>query len=168
MNVKRFLIFVGKIVLAYVVTSFIVGAISYQFLTKELFEGPDSILATFYRTPAEPQVWNQAVAWAFPVQLIRAFLYAIVLYPFYETLIGWGYWKRFGTLMGFWVVLSVLASSGGTIENAYMMRPEFTTPAILLRTLPEPIAHGTILAAWVARWMAVKHREKPSPNTIKV
>ena len=167
MNTRRFLIFAGKVILAYVVTSLFVGAVSYQLLTKELFEGPNSVLATFYRTPAEPELWDQAVAWAFPVQIVRAFLYAAVLYPFYETLNRWGYWKRFGTLVGFWVVLSVLASSGGTIESAYMMRPEFTTPAILLRTLPEPLTHGTILAAWVARWMATKPREKLSSATVE-
>ena len=157
---KRFLIFAGKVIVAYVVTSFLVGAVSYQLLTKDLFEGPDSILAAFYRTPAEPELWRQALIWAYPVQVLRAFLYASVLYPFYDTLNGWGYGRRFGAIAGLWVVLGVLASSGGTIESMYMMRPEFTTPAILLRTLPEPIVHGLALAAWVGRWMAAKPQEE--------
>ena len=36
---KRFLIFAGKVIVAYVVTSFLVGAVSYQLLTKDLFNG---------------------------------------------------------------------------------------------------------------------------------
>ncbi len=159
---KRFLVFAGKVIVAYVVTSFLVGAISYQFLTKDLFEG-SPILARVYRTPADPELWNQAMIWAFPVQILRAFLYTVVLYPFYDTLNGWRYLKRLWAVAGLLVVLSVLASTGGTIESMYIMRPEFTTPAFLLRTLPEPIVHGLILSAWVARWMAAEPREKPSP-----
>jgi hypothetical protein len=44
MNAKRFLTFAGKVTVALVVTTFLVGLVSYPLLTKELFENPDSIM----------------------------------------------------------------------------------------------------------------------------
>ena len=160
MNVKRFLIFVGKVTVALVVTTFVVGLFTYPLLTKDLFENPDSVFATIYRTQAEPELWNQVYIWIFPVQVLRAFLIAIVLYPFYDTLNGWKYWKRFLSIGGLLVVLGHLAGSSGIIEGLYMMRPEFVTSDILLRTLPEPIVQGLLISAWTAKWMAAKPREK--------
>jgi hypothetical protein len=150
---RRYLTFVGKFVVVLVVCTFLIGAVSYHLLTQKLFEDPDSALAIILRTPAQPELWRQAMIWVLPVQIFRAVLIATVLYPFYDTLIGWGYGKRFGALAGLLVVLGVLAGSYGAIETAYMTRPEFVTPEILLRTLPEPIAQGLAIAAWFARWM---------------
>ena len=67
---------------------------------------------------------------------------ATALYPFFDVLVGWSYWKRFRVLAGLLVVLGVLAGSYGVIETLYITRPEFVTPEILLRTLPEPIVQG--------------------------
>jgi hypothetical protein len=41
-----------------------------------------------------------------------------------------------------------------------MMRPEFVTPEILFRSLPEPLVQGVLIAAWLAKWMAVKPQEQ--------
>ena len=37
-----------------------------------------------------------------------------------------------------------------------MMRPEFVTADILLKTLPEPIIQGLLISAWIAAWMVTK------------
>src|SRR3989304_6506780 len=151
---RRYLTFVGKFVAVLVVCTFVIGAVSYTLLTKKLFEDPDSALATILRTPSQPELWKQAMIWIFPVQILRAVLIATVLYPFRDTLNGWNYGKRFGALAGLLVVLGGLAGSYGAIETAYMTRPEFVTPEILLRTLPEPILQGLAIAAWFAYWVS--------------
>jgi hypothetical protein len=160
MNAKRFLIFVGKVTVVLVVTTFVVGLVAYPLLTKDLLEDPDSVLATLFRTQAEPELWNAIYVWILPVQLVRAFLIALVLYPFCDTLEEWGYWKRFISIAGLLVLLGHLAGSSGIMEGLYMLRPEFVTPEILFRSLPEPIVQGVLIAAWLARWMAVKPQEQ--------
>lgn len=155
MNVKRFLGFAGKVTVVLIVTTFGVGVFAYPLLTKELLASPDSVLARIYRTPADPELWNATYVWIVPVQIVRALLIALVLYPFYDTLNAWGYGKRFATLAGLIVVLGHLAGSSGIIEGLYMLRPEFVTAEILYRSLPEPIVQGVLIAAWLATWMAV-------------
>ncbi len=159
MDIKRFLVFAGKVIVALVVTTFVVGLFAYPLLTKELFENPNSVLATVYRTQADPELWNQVYIWILPVQILRAFLIALVLYPFYDTLNRWEYWRRFLALAGLLVILGHLAGSSGIIEGLYMMRPEFVTPDILFRSLPEPIVQGVLISAWIAKWMQTKHPE---------
>ncbi|MHC4349196.1 MAG: hypothetical protein ACYS15_11775, partial [Planctomycetota bacterium] len=119
-----------------------------------------SVLAKLFRTQAEPELWNAVYVWIVPVQVVRALLIALVLYPFYDTLNGWGYWKRFISIAGLLVLLGHLAGSSGIVEGLYMLRPEFVTPEILFRSLPEPIVQGVLIAAWLAKWMAVKPQEQ--------
>jgi hypothetical protein len=151
-EMRRFSTFAGRIIVAFVVTSILVGVFSYQFLTKPLFEDPNSPLNTVFRTPSQPELWRHAVLWAFPVQAFRAFLYAAILFPFCHTLAGWSFARRFAAISGLFVVLSVFAGDGGTLESLYMARPELVTPSMLARTLPEPVVRGLVFSAWVAQW----------------
>ena len=155
MKTRRFLTFAGKVTVVLLVATFGVGLIAYPLLTKDMFEAPDSVLAKIFRTQAEPELWNAVYIWILPVQIVRALLIALVLYPFYDTLNEWRYGKRFLSIAGLLVLLGHLAGSSGIIEGLYMMRPEFVTPEILARSLPEPVVQGVLIAAWLARWMAV-------------
>jgi hypothetical protein len=149
---EKFSGFAGRVVVAFVVTSFVVGTFSYALLTKPLFKDPSSVIRRVYRTPADTELWSQAGVWAFPVQAMRSFLYAIVLFPFYAALAQLPFWRRFLVLSGLFVVLSVFASDGGILESLYMARPEFVTPSVLARTIPEPVTRGVIFSGWIARW----------------
>jgi len=160
MKVRRFFVFTGKVIVALLVTVLVSGMVAYPLLTQDLFESPDSVLAKVYRTQADPELWNQVYVWILPVQIFRAVLIAAVLYPFYDTLNQWGYWKRFLSIAGLLVVLGHLAGSSGIIEGLYMMRPEFVTSEILVKTLPEPIIQGTLISAWLAKWMAEDSQEE--------
>jgi hypothetical protein len=160
MNTKRFLVFAAKVTVVLVVTTFAVGMVAYPLLTKGLFDSPDSVLAKIYRTQAEPELWNAVYVWTVPVQVVRALFIALVLYPFYDTLNGWRYWKRFVSIAGLLVVLGHLAGSSGILEGLYMLRPEFVTREILGRSLPEPIVQGILIAAWLAKWMPPKSQEQ--------
>lgn len=159
MDFKRFMIFTGKIVVALVVVNFAVGLVAYPLFTKDLFSDPDSVLIKIFRNPTEPDLWNAVYIWILPVQIIRAVLIAVVLYPFFDTLNRWNYSKRFLGIAGLTVILGHLAGSSGIIEGSIMMRPEFVTPGILARTLPEPIIQGLLFSAWTAKWMAAKPEE---------
>ena len=149
---REFGVFAGRSVVAFVVTAFVVGMFSYALLTKSLFEDPESVVRRVYRTPADPELWRSAATWALPVQALRAFLHAVVVFPFYAALAGLPFRRRFAMLAGLFVVLSVFASDAGILESLYISRPEFVAPSMLARTVPEPVIRGVIFSAWMARW----------------
>lgn len=86
--------------------------------SKDLFENPDSVLSKIFRAPAEPELWSKVFVWIVPVQILRAFLIAVVLYLFFDTLNGWEYRKRFLSIAGLLVVLGHFAGSSG-IKKAW-------------------------------------------------
>ena len=162
MKLRRFVIFTGKVVVAHVVTYFILGALAYQLLTKQFYEGANPIFSAFMRTPAERHLWNHVLIWFIPGQILRGLLIAAVLYPFFDTLKQWGLRKRFLSIAGLYIVLGFWASTvaaPGTIDGTIYMRPEIT-PHTHLMVQPEIVGQGLALAAWVALWMAPKRRQK--------
>lgn len=58
MDPRRFSIFAGKVIVAHSVTYFVAGAVAYQFLTRQFYEGASPLFASFMRTPGEPALWN--------------------------------------------------------------------------------------------------------------
>lgn len=161
MNLKQFLVYVGKVIVAHVVTYLILGAITYQ-ITKQFYEGANPIFSTFMRTQAEPDLWRHVITWFIPGQILRGLLIAAVLYPFFNTLKEWDFWKRFFSIAGLYIVLGYWASTvaaPGTIDGMIYTRPDITLYANLL-VQPEIVVQGLALSAWVAWWMAPnEHRE---------
>ena len=156
MLMKRFLSFAVKVIVAHVVSYFVVGAAAYQLLTKPFYEGETAVFATFMRTPAEPELWSHAMRWFIPGQVLRGVLIAAVLYPFFDTLRAWGWGRRCLSISGLYLVLGFWASAvaaPGTIDGLIYLRPEITLYAHLT-VQPEIVVQGLILGAWVARWMA--------------
>jgi hypothetical protein len=156
MNPKRFSIFAGKVTAAHVLTYFIVGAVAYQLITKDFYVGSDPIFKAFMRTEAEPDLWAHVMRWFLPAQILRGILIAAVLYPFFDTLNGRSFPKRFLSISSLYVVLGCWAAAvaaPGTIEGMVYMRP-YITPAIHLKVQPELVAQGLALGALVAWWMA--------------
>src|SRR5271170_5312013 len=157
MDFKRFVSFAVKVIVAHVVSYFVVGAAAYQLLTKPFYEGSNPVFATFMRTPAEPELWKHAMTWFIPGQVLRGVLIAAVLYPFFDTLQAWGWGKRFLTISGLYLVLGFWASAvaaPGTIDGLIYLRPEIT-PYAHLMVQPEIVVQGLVLGAWVARWIGL-------------
>ena len=156
MDDKRFLRFAAKVTVAHVVSYFVVGAAAYQLLTRQFYEGAEPVFAAFMRTPAEPELWQHAMRWFLPGQVLRGVLIAAVLYPFFDTLARWSWRRRFLSISGLYLVLGFWASAvaaPGTIDGLIYLRPEIT-PYAHLMVQPEIVAQGLILGAWVAFWMA--------------
>lgn len=162
MALKRFLIFAGKVTAAHVVSYFVVGAIAYQFITKQFYEGANPIFATFMRTPAEREIWSHVIKWFIPGQILRGLLMALVLYPFFDVLNAWSFGKRFLSIAGLYLVLGYWAcavAAPGTIDGMIYMRPEITT-YVHLMVQPEIIVQGLALGACVAWWMAPRPQQE--------
>jgi hypothetical protein len=149
---KRFIRFVGNVMLAHITTYFIAGAIAYPALTKQFYEGPQPIFASFMRTPAQPDLWRHAATWLLPGNLLRGLLIGLVLYPFLMTFRAWSFRRRFLVISGLYLALGFWASVGaapGTIEGFIYMRPE-VTPYAHLMVQPEIVIQGLAFGIWVA------------------
>ncbi|MBL8230856.1 MAG: hypothetical protein JNL98_20345 [Bryobacterales bacterium] len=166
---KEFLRFAGRVTVAHVVTYIGVGVLAYTFLTQTLFNDPSGLVARVMRTPSEPELWNHVTRWMLPLQVLRGILIAAVLYPFLATFRSWGYGKRVVAIAGLYIVLGQWASTvagSGTIEGWLILRPEFTSPDIVVKAMIEGFVQGLALAAWVARSMmpadsGLKHHRQP-------
>lgn len=155
MNLRKYLTFAGKVIVTHTVTYFVAGAIAYPLLTKEFYLGANPIFATFFRTEADPELWNHVTTWFIPVQVLRGLLLSAVLYPFYDILTGWSYQKRFLSIAGLYIVVGFWAAAvaaPGTLEGMVYMRPEITSYAHI-KVQPEIVAQGLGLAAWIAWWI---------------
>jgi hypothetical protein len=153
---KRFLGFAGRVTVAHVVTYIAVGALAYPLLTREFFEGSAGLAAQVMRTPAEPALWAHVTRWMLPFQVLRGVLIALVLYPFLGTITRWSYAKRLAAIAGLYIVLGQWASTvagSGTIEGWLILRPEFTSPNVVVKAMGEGLVQGLALSAWVARWV---------------
>jgi hypothetical protein len=163
---KRFLSFAGRVTVVHVVTYIGVGVLAYTLLTREFFDNPSGLVAQVMRTPSEPALWNHVMRWMLPFQVLRGVLIALVFYPFLSTFRSWGYWKRVATTAGLYVVLGQWASTvagSGTIEGWLILRPEFTSPNVVVKAMVEGLVQGLALAAWLARWMMSVHASSGGP-----
>ena len=153
---KTFTRFAFKVTVAQAVTYIAAGIVAYPLFTKQFFEGPSPLLAHFARLPGEPELWGHVTRWMLPAQLLRGVLIAAALYPFLPVLQSWSYAKRFLVLTSLYVVLGQWTSpvaGANTIEGWVILRPEFTTPGIIVRVIPEGLMQGLAFGAWLARWL---------------
>ena len=80
----RFLRFATKVTTAHVITYFVMGALAYHLLTKQLYVGEQAPLEAFMRTEKDPVLWKHVMKWFIPGQILRGMLMALTLFPFLE------------------------------------------------------------------------------------
>ena len=120
--------FVVAVMIAHTAGYLVSGEISYQLITKDLWEGPDPLLASYLRTPGDPGLWTFAMVWQIPAQLVRSLLMGLVLLPFRQPLMEWSFLKRAFFMAGLLFVFTHLAASApspANLEGAVYLKPEF-------------------------------------------
>jgi hypothetical protein len=142
-------------ILSHTFSYLIVGAIAYPLFYKPFWEGPNPLYAPFLRTMATPALWEQAMAWQIPGQLLRGLLMALVLIPVLPKLAEISFARRYAFIAGLFFVFTHLAAtapSPANIEGAIYMRPEFVLPAFWA-CQPEIIAHSLLAGGLIAKFM---------------
>jgi len=150
---RKFLQFSSQVIVAHTVTYIGVSVFAFMFLTREFFN-PDGIAAQIMRTPDQPGLWRHVTIWMLPFQILRGFLIATVLSPFLSCLQSWPYWKRVVTIASLYIVLGQWASTvagSGTIEGWLILKPEFTTFPVVIKTMVEGFIQGLALSAWISK-----------------
>jgi hypothetical protein len=165
---KSFLQFAAKVTVVQAVTYIVAGMVAYPLFTGRLFEGDSPLVAPLMRLPSEPELWRHVTVWMLPAQLLRGVLLAGALYPFLPTLQSWGFFKRFLSLASLYVVVGQWTSpvaGASTIEGWVILRPEFTTPDVVMRVVPEGLMQGLAFGAWLSRWLTPAKGSGPAAQT---
>ena len=163
---KQFTWFAVRVTVVQAVTYIAAGMIAYPLFTRQFLEGSSPLLAPLMRLPSEPELWSHVMRRMLPAQILRGILIAGALYPFLSVLQSWSYTKRFFSIASLYVVIGQWTSpvaGASTIEGWVILRPEFTTPYIVLNVIPEGLIQGLGFGAWLARWLVPKTSAK-QPN----
>ena len=83
---RSFIGFFLRLTLVHVLTCFVVGALSYFLIVKQFWTGPGQLPGL--RDPQGEFVQR----WILPAQILRAFLYAVALFPLRKALLDLGKW----------------------------------------------------------------------------
>jgi hypothetical protein len=143
---KPYIRFVTVIIISHTIAYLFSGGISYQLITKEFWEGSDSLLSFYLRTPANEELWSFAMIWQIPGQLLRSLLIGLVLLPLHSTLKQWTPFKTFLFLSSLLFVLthlSAAAPSPANIEGLVYMKPEFIKLGFI-KMQPEMILYSVM------------------------
>ena len=164
---KRYVLFILFLTIAHILTYLVVGALAYEFITKQFYQGevPTFILM---RTESEPQLWAHAMRWMIPGQLIRGIIMGLTLLPFMAVLVKSSILKRGLMISLIYFVFSHLSAAGPTtsnIEGFIYFRPEYFTARLFLLTQPEIIVQSLALGFLFALFINIKgirrNLEKP-------
>jgi hypothetical protein len=157
-EMKRYLLFVLFFLIAHVLTYLVVGALAYQFLTKQFYQGEVPAFI-FMRTESEPELWAHAMKWMIPGQLIRGITMGLALLPFMAVLVRSSVLKRGLMISLIYFVFSHLSAAGPTtsnIEGFIYFRPEYFTTRIFLLTQPEIVVQSLALGLLFALFTNIK------------
>lgn len=144
---KKYVLFVLFFVIAHVSTYFIIGALAYELLTKQFYQG-DVPTFIFMRTEAEPELWAHVMTWMLPGQIVRGILMGMALLPFLKLLTERSIVERSLIISLVYFVFSHVSSTGPTtsnIEGFIYFRPEYFNARIFFFTQPEIIVQALAL-----------------------
>lgn len=153
----------------YTLVYLVVGAIAYQFITKQFYVGEDPLFTAYLRSESNPSEWAHTNLWLIPGLILRAVLISLVLLPFIDTLKKMTFVKRVGALFGIMFVLAHLAAaapSPANIEGLIYMKPELTSVESFLLTQPEMIFQCLLFALGLS-WV-IKNQPKQNVTTRQV
>lgn len=157
-NIKSYVRFVLIIIIAHTLSYLIAGGIAYQLITKEFWEGSNSLLSVYLRTPGNSELWNYAMIWQIPGQILRSLIFGLVLLPLFDSIKEWKFLKRFLFFSSLFFVFTHFSSavpSPANIEGLIYMKPEFIKLGFL-KMQPEMILYSIILGLIVSKYLYKK------------
>jgi hypothetical protein len=135
-------------------TYFIAGIINLQF-SKRLYGGRGQLYKAFLRNMDDPKEVKSVNKKLIPVQLVRAVLMSIVLYPILDTLASLSFGSRFAFMAGLMFIYADFCSAvpfSNTLEGWIYMRPEFIKKKVFWTIQMEAVLYSLLFglaAAWL-------------------
>ena len=132
---------------------YIAGFINYQF-SKKLYGGRDQLYKSFLRNMSDPKEVSGVNKKIIPVQLVRAVLMSVVLYPVLETLGELSFGLQFAFMGGLMFVYADFCSAipfSNTLEGVIYMKPEFVQRKVFWMIQMEAVIYSLLFglgSAW--------------------
>ena len=132
---------------------YIAGFINYQF-SKKLYGGRDQLYKSFLRNMSDPKEVSGVNKKIIPVQLVRAVLMSVVLYPVLGTLSELPFGLRFAFMGGLMFVYADFCSAipfSNTLEGVIYMKPEFVQRKVFWMIQMEAVIYSLLFglgSAW--------------------
>lgn len=136
------------------ITYYIAGIINLQF-SRRLYGGRDQLYQSFLRNMSDPKEVIGVNKKIIPVQLIRALLMSVVLYPVIGFLGELSFGLRFLFMGGLMFVYADFCSAipfSNTLEGLIYMKPEFVKPRVFWIIQMEAIIYSVIFGL-AASWL---------------
>ena len=152
---KEHIRFLMVVILSHTFAYLVAGGISYQLITKPFWEGPNPLLSAYLRTPGNAELWNFAMTWQVPAQLLRALLLGLALLPLLDTLKAWSLLKCFTFLSVLLFVFTHFASaapSPANLEGLVYIKPEFVKLGFFAMQV-EMILYSLLAGFFMAKWL---------------
>lgn len=147
--IRSFLAFSARVTAAHIATYWVVGAISYAFVTHKYYVGPQALPEL--RNPQSDFVMR----WILPAEIARGILYAVALYPLRRALVELGRWGG-AAIASVLLIVGAIAGISGLIEGWV-----FTTTVhieVFLATLPEIVVQTLLFGYLVVYWERRRQR----------
>jgi hypothetical protein len=158
---NKWIRFFLAILIGHVIAYLIAGGITYQLITKELWDSPDSLLANYLRTPTNTELWRYAMIWQIPAQLLRGLLIGVVLLPLLELQMEWRKSKKFYFYSSLIFVLthfSAAVPSPANIEGLVYMKPEYIKLGFI-KMQPEMLLYSLLFGFIISMYGAGKNKK---------
>jgi hypothetical protein len=139
--------------LIHTIAYYIAGIINYQFSGK-LYGGRDQLYKSFLRNMSDPKEAGGVNKKILPVQMIRAVLMSVVLYPVIGYLGELSFGLRFLFMGGLMFIYADFCSAipfSNTLEGLIYMKPEYVKSRIFWTIQMEAIIYS-ILFGLAAGW----------------
>ena len=135
---------------------YVAGVINYQF-SKKLYGGRDQLYKSFLRNMSDPSEALNVNKKIIPVQLIRALLMSVVLYPVLDVLGDFSFGMKFLFFGGLMFVYADFCSAipfSNTLEGLIYMKPEFVEKKVFWTIQMEAVIYS-LLFGLAAGWLLV-------------
>ncbi len=135
---------------------YVAGVINYQF-SKKLYGGRDQLYKSFLRNMSDTSEALNVNKKIIPVQLLRALLMSVVLYPVHSVLGDLSFGMKFLFFGGLMFVYADLCSAipfSNTLEGLIYMKPRFVKRKVFWTIQMEAVIYS-LLFGLAAGWLLV-------------
>lgn len=142
---KTFLKFTVFVIISQIVTYYIAGIIAQVGLGASEFYPPSARAISYLRDPHDPAMQ----LWILPAQALRGLLFALVLYPFRQRILGMGKWVGGLAITAVIFIMGYVAASGGMIEHFVYFNPADYPVKFAIITFVEILIQTLLMGAMI-------------------
>ncbi len=145
---RSFLKFSLVVVVCHVITYYTAGIIARYMLGSSEFYPPSPHAISYLRDPQNATL----LLWAFLANILRGLLFAIVLFPFRQSIREMGVWVGGLAITALVFVMGSVAASGGMIEHFVYFKSADYPLKFALITFVEVLIQTLLMGPMIARW----------------